>query len=51
MDNTKLTTRGKVVAIIAAITVIVGVNWVMSGKSLVCDWRHGVSPCELVSIP
>jgi len=50
MSGTRLTRRGKIVVGVLVAGVVVGVNAVMWGRSLSCDWRHGFTPCELVSI-
>jgi hypothetical protein len=46
----KLTLRGKIVVGALIILIAVGVNALMWGKNLSCDWRHGFTPCELVEI-
>lgn len=47
--RTVLTRRGKVVVAILMLSIAVGFNWLMSGKSVVCDWRQGITPCAIVT--
>jgi len=50
MNNVRLTTRGKIVLAIIATVALLGLNWAISGKSLACDWRHGITKCEVITI-
>ncbi len=47
--RTVLTRRGKVVVVLGMLLVALAFNWAMSGKSLVCDWRQGITPCAIVT--
>lgn len=46
MQGLRLTSRGKAVVAILVITASLGINHLIAGKALACDWRAGVSPCE-----
>lgn len=47
--RTVLTRRGKVVVALLVLGVALGFNWLMAGKSVVCDWRQGITPCAIVT--
>jgi hypothetical protein len=50
MQGVRLTRRGKIVIVVAAITAVIGFTWLTSGKALSCDWRGGFEPCQIVKI-
>lgn len=45
----RLTRRGWIVLTVALILFVVGVNWLMAGRNVVCDWRGGFEPCAIES--
>jgi len=42
-----LTLRGKIVLGVAIISIALGVNVLMSGKSISCDWRGQIEACSI----
>lgn len=50
MNDIRLTRRGKIVVVIAALAFVVGFTWLTSGKALSCDWRGGFEPCQIVEL-
>ena len=49
MNDIRLTRRGKIVVAVAIIAFVVGFTWLTSGKALACDWREGITPCEIIN--
>ena len=43
----RLTRRGWIVLVAAVILFVVGVNWLMADRNVICDWRDGFSLCEI----
>jgi hypothetical protein len=50
MQGVRLTRRGKIVIVVAALAAVIGFTWLTSGKALSCDWRGGFEPCQIVEI-
>lgn len=46
-NNLRLTTRGKIVLAALIVLVTFGVNHLIAGKNLACDWRSGISACSI----
>lgn len=51
MNDIRLTRRGKVVAVLAAATLILSVNALAWGKGVSCDWRGELRACAVSEMP
>jgi hypothetical protein len=48
MNDVRLTRRGKIVLAVAIIATAIGVNSLVWGKNIACDWRGGsIEPCAV----
>ncbi len=44
-----VTTRGWVVLGMAMLLVAIGINHVIADRHVICDWRGGITPCEIMT--
>ena len=47
MNDVRLTRRGKIVLALAIIATAIGVNSLVWGKNIPCDWRGAVESCAV----
>ena len=48
MNDVRLTRRGKIVLALAIIATAIGINSLVWGKNIACDWRGGsLEPCAV----
>jgi hypothetical protein len=45
-----LTRKQLIALILIGIAVSIAVNVLMAGRAVDCDWRHGITKCQIVNL-